>query len=88
MRTSLLVGALLLTALLPAIAPTAAATADLCERYGICPILRVGDDYVCAGVGLGLQGIAACGDVGDLCARVLVGFHQDQVCAGGAIILP
>lgn len=82
--------ALVLTLLLTAtFVPTlASATVDPCDRYGVCVYQDVGTDQVCAGVGLGLQGVGACADVEDLCARVSVGFNREEVCAGATIVLP
>lgn len=77
--------ALLLTATLIPAVPTA--SADVCGKYGICPIVRAGEDYACAGLGFGTQGIVTCVDAGDQCWRLLVGFNREEVCVG-AIVLP
>ena len=75
--------ALFFTALLAfAFVPgTATASVDLCDTYGVCPILRVGDDWACAGIGLGTQGIAPCGEAQPACARWMIGFNREEVCA-------
>jgi len=82
--------ALVLTLLLTAtIVPiSATASVDVCDTYGICVIARTGDDYACAGLGLGYQGVVACADAGDQCVRTMIGFNREEVCATGAIVLP
>jgi len=67
--------------------PAASAVADVntCERYYICPFVVVQPDpaRVCAGLGLGLQGVGACAYEradGALCARVVFGFDDTDTC--------
>lgn len=75
---------------LSATAPLASAAQDLvdvnvCEKYYVCPILVAQPDplRVCAGLGLGLQGVAACAyerQDGATCARVIYGFNHEDSC--------
>ncbi len=75
--------ALFATAFL-AVATPAEARVDPCDKYSVCPIAIVEDDRVCAGLGLGMQGVAACATT-DPCAVVYVGFNREEVCAPFAI---
>lgn len=74
---------LLLAVALPA---PASAAPDLCNKYGTCPILVVGDDHACAGWAFGTQGVATCADAGDGCVHFIAGFNRDSVCALGLVL--
>jgi hypothetical protein len=90
MNRSVLLGTLLL--LLLASVPMAAAKPDIpvgvndCDGNNVCVI--VWQEPLCAGVGFGLQGVAACADATTLCATLIVGFNRESVCGPGIVIGP
>ena len=70
--------------------PTASATVDPCEKYGVClqecngngvcVVVWQPPGAVCGGVGFGLQGVGACANYPAGCVQVQYGFNREYVC--------
>lgn len=79
-------GLLLAATLVPSLS---AASTDLCGQLvcvngcdggNICVVATQSGNWVCAGVGFGLQGVAACADPVDRCLLVSEGIDRTSVC--------
>lgn len=81
MFRTFLVGMLLLASLVPAASAVGKLPdVEVCKPGVVCPFVRADQYGVCAGIGIGLQGVAACVVGNPPCVVLHYGFNDLPLC--------